>query len=81
MVRGRPPKRRGRDLGRNTYIQEIISRVDSGASLRVVVRVRSHTRSRGKSVSQPEPSPITEVQFREEEVASRASEALHIASS
>jgi len=47
--RGRPPKRRGRDLGRNTYIQEIISRTESGSLLRDFVRVRSHTRSGGQS--------------------------------
>jgi len=51
MGRGRPLKRRGRDLGRNNYIQEIISRADSGASSWASIRVRSHTRSGGKSVS------------------------------
>lgn len=49
--RGRAPKRGRKDLGIITHIQEIVSRVESGASLRVVVRVRSHTRSRGQLVS------------------------------
>ena len=44
---GRPPKRGRTNLGRNTYIQEIISNEELGASSRDVVRVRSHTRSGG----------------------------------
>ena len=68
--RGIPPKRNGVDLGRKTYIQEIISRAESRALSQVATRVRSHTRSRWKLVSQPEPPPIEKVKFGEEEVAS-----------
>lgn len=69
--RGRPPKGKGVDLGRKNYIQEIISRAKSRASSRAYARVISHTRSKGQSVSQPKPPPIEELQFREEEVASK----------
>jgi len=77
--RGRPPERKGVDLGRNTYIQEITSMAMSGSSSQVATMVRSHTRSGGKSVSQPELPPIVEVESGEDEVASRGSEELRIA--
>jgi len=57
--KGRPTKITERDLGGNTYIQEIISRAKLGASLHDAFRVRSHTRFGGKLVSQPKPSAIT----------------------
>lgn len=45
MGRGRAPERGRKDLGRITYIQEIISKDELGAaSLRDSIRVRTHTR-------------------------------------
>ena len=37
--RGRAPKRGGPDLGRKTYIQEIIAKAESEASSRATVRL------------------------------------------
>lgn len=56
-----PPKIKGVDLGKKTGIQGIISRADFGESSRATARVRSHMRSRGQSVSQPESPLIVEV--------------------
>ena len=44
--RGRHPKKE-KDLGRKTYIQEIIEKYRSEASSRVVARVRVQTKSKG----------------------------------
>ena len=55
--RGRPPKK-GKDLGRKTYIQEIIEKSRFEASSRVAVRVRVQTKSEGHSVEQPVPSMV-----------------------
>lgn len=77
--KGRPQKRKGVNLHRITYIQDIISRAEFGAASRAATRVRSHMRSGGQ-ISQLEPPLIGEVQFGEEEVASKGYEELHIAS-
>lgn len=75
--RGKSLERGRKDLGKVTYIEEIILRAESGASSRAVVRVifhaRSNMRSRGCSISQLEPPLITEVEFKREEIGSRGS--------
>lgn len=50
--RGGPPKRGRRDLGRIPYIQKNMPKFELEASSLVVVRVKSHTKSEGKSVLQ-----------------------------
>ena len=44
--RGRPPKK-GKDLGRKTYIQEIIEKFRSEASSRAAARVRVQMKFEG----------------------------------
>lgn len=62
MGRGRTRKivggggRGRRDLSINTYIQEIISRAESGIPSRGAARVRSQTKSETQSAPQLEPS-------------------------
>ena len=50
--RGGSPRKRKKDLGRNTYIQEIITKAEAEASSWVIVRVRTHTHSEGQSIEQ-----------------------------
>jgi hypothetical protein len=76
---GRPPRGRGKDQGRETFIQEIIAKAESdqpprtGSSTpsQIAGRGGSRLRSRGKSVNQPKPSSTTESGFEEEEVESK----------
>lgn len=52
--RGRDPRRGRPDLGRKTYIQEIIAKAKSEASSHVVVRPGARrVKSEGQSMEQP----------------------------
>lgn len=55
--RGRPPKK-GKDLGRKTYIQEIIEKSRSEASSHAATRVRVQMKSEWQSVEQLVPSTV-----------------------
>jgi len=51
--RGGPPKKARKDLGRNTYIQEIIAKSEDESSSRATVSIRTRTQFEGQSVEQP----------------------------
>lgn len=52
--RGKAPKKGGPDLGRKTFIQQIIEKVESETSSRAALRPRARrVKSEGQSVDQP----------------------------
>lgn len=51
--RGKAPKKGGHDFGRNTYIEQIITRDELEASSRAAMMAGTQTKSEGQSIEQP----------------------------